>query len=294
MLLGKMIIIGCSRGRHIAAKIAKNLKKPYSELKAGRFPDGEIYLRLMKDVKGKDVVLVQSFHENLSDCILEAIFAAETARDLGARKVYLVAPYFPYFRQDSRFNPGECISIKVIGRLFSRYFDKIVVVDPHLHRQTKLSDLFTTKVEKLTSNPYIASYIKKNIKNALIVGPDWESYKWARKVAEQINYPFLILEKKRLSGRKVKITINKKIGIKGRNIVFVDDIISTGHTILEAAKKLKALGAKKLYCIAVHGLFVENALEKIKKAGIKIITTNTIPTKVSGIDVSGLVAKTLK
>ncbi len=294
MLLGKMIIIGCSRGRHIAAKIAKNLKKPYSELKAGRFPDGEIYLRLMTDVKGIDVVLVQSFHENLSDCILEAIFAAETARDLGAREVYLVAPYFPYFRQDSRFKSGECISIKVIGRLFSRYFNKIIVVDPHLHRQTKLSGLFTTKVEKLTSNPYIASYIKKNIKNALIVGPDWESYKWARKVAEQISYPFVILEKKRLSGRKVKITINKKISIKGRNVVFVDDIISTGHTILEAAKKLRALGAKKFYCIAVHGLFVENALEKLRKAKIKVITTNTIPNQVSKIDVSGGIADELR
>ena len=289
-----MIIIGCSGGRHIAGKIAKRLRKPYSELKVKIFPDGEIYVRYMKDVKGKDVVLVQSFYGNINDCVIEAIFAAETAKELGAKKVILAAPYFPYLRQDSRFNKGECISIKVIGRLFSRYFDKIIIIDPHLHRQGELSGLFSVKTEKITANPLIAEYIEKDIKNPLIVGPDWESYKWARKVAEKLNCPFAILNKKRLSGRKVRITINKKIDIKNKNIVFVDDIISTGHTILEAAKKLRKLGAKKFICIAVHGVFVENALEKLREADIKVITTNTIPTKVSKIDVSGVIAKALK
>ena len=288
-----MIIIGCSRGKHIANKIAKKLKKPYSELKVKRFPDGEIYARYMKDVNGKDVVLVQSFYGYVNDCVMEAIFAAETAKDLGAKSVTLVAPYFAYLRQDSRFNAGECISIKVVGSLFSKYFNKIIIIDPHLHRQTKLNDLFKTKTQKLTSNPYIAEHIKKHIKNPLIVGPDWESYKWAQRVAEQLNYPFAILNKKRLSGRKVRISISKKISINNKNVVFVDDIISTGHTILEAAKKLRKLGAKKFYCIAVHGVFVENALEKLRKANIKVLTTNTIPTKVSKIDVSELVAGSL-
>ena len=288
-----MIIIGCSRGKHIANKIAKKLKKPYSELKVKRFPDGEIYARYMKDVNGKDVVLVQSFYGYVNDCVMEAIFAAETAKDLGAKSVTLVAPYFAYLRQDSRFNAGECISIKVVGSLFSKYFNKIIIIDPHLHRQTKLNDLFKTKTQKLTSNPYIAEHIKKHIKNPLIVGPDWESYKWARKVAEKLNYPFVILNKKRLSGRKVRISVNKKISINNKNVVFVDDIISTGHTILEAAKKLRKLGAKKFICIAVHGVFVENALEKLRKANIRVVTTNTIPTKVSKIDVSELVAESL-
>ena len=289
-----MIIIGCSRGKHIAGRIAKKLKKPYSEFKVKRFPDGEIYVRFMKNVKGKDVVLVQSFYGYVNDCVMEAIFAAETAKDLGAKSVTLVAPYFAYLRQDSRFNAGECISIKVVGNLFSKYFNKIIIIDPHLHRQGDLSNLFSIKTEKLTSNPHIAAYIKKNIKNPLIVGPDWESYKWAQRVAEKLNYPFVILNKKRLSGRRVKITINKKINIKNKNIVFVDDIVSTGHTILEAAKKLRKFGAKKFICIAVHGIFVENALEKLRKANIKVLTTNTIPTKVSKIDVSALVAESLK
>ncbi|MBI2651159.1 ribose-phosphate diphosphokinase [Candidatus Woesearchaeota archaeon] len=292
-----MLIIGCSKGRHIAQKVAKKAKTSYSELGVNKFPDGEIKVRIIANVSNKTVVLIQSFYENVNDCIIEVIFAAKTARDLNAKKIFLVAPYFPYLRQDKRFNSGECISIEAIADIISKYFDGIYIIDPHLHRQKSLSNLFSIKAEKLTANPLIAEYIQKNIKNPLIVGPDWESYKWARHVAEEIKCSYAILEKKRYSGRKVKVTLNKKIdmkGIKGKNIVFVDDIISTGNTILETAKKLRKLGAKKFICIGIHGILVENALQKLKKANINLITTNTIQNKTSKIDVSGLVAKYVK
>jgi len=286
-----MIIIGCSRGTHLAGKIAKKLKKLYSELKVKKFPDGELYIRYMHNVKGKTVVLVQSFYGYISDCILETIFAAQTAKNLGAKKIILVAAHYPYLRQDKCFKPGESVSNKVLSGLVSRYVNKVYVLDPHLHRESKLSHLFSVKTEKLTANPLIADYIKNHIKNPLIVGPDWESYKWAQKVAQQLNCPCKILEKKRYSGRKVKIKLNKKIDINNKNIVIIDDIISTGNTILEAARHLRKLGAKKLYCIAVHGIFVENALKRLGKANIQVVTTNTIPNKVSKIDVSGLIAE---
>lgn len=289
-----MIIIGCSKGTHLAGKIARKLKSPYSNLEVKKFPDGELKVRFTSNVHGKDVVLVQSFYGNVNDCIVEVIFAADTARDLGAKKVFLAAPYFPYFRQDKRFKSGQCISIEVMARLMSKYFNKVFIIDPHLHRETKLSHLFSIKAERLTANPYIADYIKKNIKNPLIVGPDWESYKWAGKVAEKIKCEHVILQKKRYTGRKVKVTLNKKVNVDNKNIVFVDDIISTGNTILESVKNLKKLGAKKFNCIAVHGIFVENALEKLRKANVKVVTTNTIPNKVAKIDVSGLIAGALK
>ena len=289
-----MLVIGCSKGMHLARKIAKKLKVPYSELKVKKFPDNEVNIRFMSKVKGKVVVLVQSFYDNIDDNIIEIIFAADTARDLGAKKVILAAPYFPYFRQDTRFHFGSCISIEVMGRLMDRYFDKIIVVDPHLHREKNLTHIFKIKSKKLTANPYLMDYIKKNIKNPLIVGPDWESYKWARKVAEKIKCDYVILQKKRLSGREVKVTLNKKVDIENKNIVFVDDMISTGNTILESVKNLRKLGAKKFNCIAVHGIFVERALEKLRKANVKVVATNTIPNKVDKIDVSGLVAEALK
>ena len=289
-----MMIVGCSHGVHLARKIARKLRGSYSELKVKKFPDNETSIRFMKDVNGKEIVLVQSFYGNINDLIVEVIFAAETAKELGAKKVVLMAPYFPYLRQDKRFKPGQCISIEVMGKLISRHFDKVLIVDPHLHREKTLSHLFSIKNEKLTANPYIYDYIKKNIKNPLIVGPDWESYKWARKVAEKIGCEYVIMEKKRFSGRKVKVTLNRKVDIGNKNIVFVDDIISTGNTIIEAVKNLRKFGAKKFNCIAVHGIFVENALEKLRKADVNVVTTNTITNKVAKIDVSGLIAGALK
>jgi len=289
-----MLIIGCSHGTHLAAKVAKKLKKPYSELKADKFPDGELYIRFMKNVKDKVVVLIQSFYGDINGCLIEVLFAANTAKELGAKKVILVAPYFPYLRQDKRFKPGECISIKVIGKFIDRIFDRVYIIDPHLHRQKALSSLFKTRAVKLTSNSCIASYIKNKIKNPVVIGPDWESYKWAGKAADIIGCKSYILEKKRYSGRKVKVTISKKIDLRGKNVVLVDDIISTGNTLIEAMKNLKRLGAGKFDIVAVHGIFVENALEKLRKMNAKVITTNTTPNKAAKIDLSGLIAENLK
>jgi ribose-phosphate pyrophosphokinase len=286
-----MIIIGCSRGTHLAQKVARKLRYPYSKLKVKKFPDGETSIRFMKGVKGKTVALVQSFYGNINDCIIEVLFAAETARDLGAKKVILIAPYFPYFRQDKRFKSGQCISIEVLAGLINKYFDGFLVIDPHLHREKNLSELFNMRHEKLTANYYIGRWIKKNMKNPLIVGPDWESYKWARRVAEEISCDHVIMEKKRFSGRDVKVTLNKKVDLKDKNVILVDDMVSTGNTIIEAAKNFKRMGVKRFNCIVVHGIFVEKALERLKNNGINVITTNTIPNKVAKIDISDLIVE---
>ena len=288
-----MIIISCSHGLHLAKKIADKLNKPYSALEVTHFPDSEIKLRFKVEVKDKVVVLVQSFYGNINDCVIETLFAAETAKGLGAKKIVLVAPYFPYLRQDKRFNPGECISLQTIAKNIDEDFDEVYIIDPHLHREKTLGHIFNIKAHKLTADPLIADYIKKNIKNALIVGPDIESYKWAEKTAEIIGCESVILRKKRYSARKVKISLNKKIDLKNKNIVLVDDIISTGHTLLETIKFLKKLGAKKINCTAVHGIFAENALFKLLKAGARVVTSNTIPNKVSKIDVTNLIAEHL-
>ena len=289
-----MLIVGCSHGLHLAKIIAKKLKKTYSALEVTHFPDSEIKLRFNVDVKDKTVVLVQSFYGNVNDCIIESLFAAETAKDVGAKKVILVAPYFPYLRQDKRFNPGECISLKTISKNIDEDFDEVYIVDPHLHRERTLEHIFKIKSHKLTANPLIVNYIKKHIKNALIIGPDEESYKWAQRIAEKIGCDFAIMEKERYSARKVSVKLNKKIDIQSKNLIFIDDMISTGHTLLEAIKAIKKLGAKKVTCFAVHGILVENALEKLQKAGATVVTTNTIPNKAAKIDVAGLIADSLR
>lgn len=288
-----MIIISCSHGLHLAKKIAKKLKKPYSKLEVKKFPDSETYLKFNVDVKNKTVALVQSFYGNVNDCIIETLFAAETARDLGAKKIILIAPYFPYLRQDKRFKPRECISLKTIAKNIDEDFDEICIIDPHLHREKTLNHIFKIKAHRLTANPLIVDYIKK-IKNALIIGPDEESYKWAERVAEKIGCECAILEKHRSSAYDVKVKLNKKINLKNKKIIIVDDIISTGNTIIETVKLLKKLGAKKFTAICVHGIFANNALEKLRKNNIKVVACNTIPSEVARIDVSGLISSCIR
>lgn len=287
-----MIIIGCSASKDLAKKISKKLKKPYSELFVSKFPDNELYVRFKTNVKNKTVVLVQSLFEP-NEKIIEILFAAYTAKDLGAKKLVLVAPYLAYMRQDKRFHPSGCISSEVIAKLF-RVFDELITIDPHLHRHHSLRKLFKIKSKKLSANSLIADYIKKHFKNSIILGPDEESYQWAKKVAEKIKSHAIVLKKRRYTSRKVRIKI-KGMNLKGKNIVVVDDIISTGHTMMETVKEAKHLGAKKIECVCVHGIFAENAYEKLKKLGVKrIVSTNTIPNKAAKIDVSGLIADSLK
>ena len=289
-----MLIVACSHGANLGKSVAKKLKAGYSELNVSKFPDDELKVKFNLSLVGKDIIIFQSFYGNISDCIIEVILASATAKEMGARKIILLAPYFPYMRQDIRFHNGEAISQKIISELIENYFDAVYMIDPHLHRTKTLKNVFKIKTEKLTTIHLIADYIKKHIKNPVIIGPDEESYKWAENVAEILKAESRILKKKRYSSYKVEVNLNKGIDVKNRNAVIVDDIVSTGHTILETAKLLRKLGAKKIYCICVHGIFADNALEKLEMAGIEVASTNTIPSEVAKIDVSGMIGEELK
>ena len=288
-----MLIVSCSHGKHLGYLIAKKLNNAHSYLLVDKFPDDELRVRFQIGLKDKKIILVQSFYKNISDCVIEVILAAQTAYDLGAKKVILVAPYFPYLRQDKRFHKGESVSQSIVAGLIDKYFDAVYIMDPHLHRKNRLENIFKTKSKKLTANSLIADYIRKRIKNPVIIGPDEESYKWARNVAEMLGVESRILKKKRYSSFHVEVKLNKKIDLRNKNAVIVDDIVSTGHTIIETAKILRKLGAKIIYCICVHGIFANDALNKLKKAKITVISTNTMPNKVAKIDVSGVIGESL-
>ena len=290
-----MIITSCGNSVKIAKKLASKLKAKYSPLTIGSFPDGDFYLKFNKSVRGKKVVIVQSFQPFSNRSLFRILFAAETARDLGAKKVILVAPYLAYMRQDKRFQPGEVVSSRIMAKHLNNCIDKIITIDPHLHRYKSLKDIFTVSAKRLTANGLIADYIKKRINNPVIIGPDWESFQWADEIAHMINCESTCLKKTRFSSRHVKVKMIKEVPIKDRNAVIIDDIISTGHTIAEAAKKAKKRGAKSVTAIGVHGLFVENAIDKLKKSGVtRIVTTNCIEHKTNKIDVTELILKELK
>ena len=289
-----MIITSCGNSEKLAKSIAKKLKCKYSPLTIGSFPDGDIYLKFNTNLKGKKLVIVQSFQPHSDMSLFDIIFAAETAKDLGAKKVILVAPYLAYMRQDKRFNPGEAISSRIMAKLLNNSIDKLITIDPHIHRYKSLKDIFTIPAKNLTANALIGDYVKKKIKNPVIIGPDAESYQWAEVVAKQVGCEVTVLRKTRHSSRHVSEKMIHKIDVTGKNAVIVDDIISTGHTIIEAAKHVKKMGAKSVTAIGVHGLFVENGLSKLRKAGVKSVTTNCIEHSTNKIDVSELLVKELK
>src|SRR3989338_5921304 len=152
------MIIACSNGREIGKLIAKELKSTFSSLDVAHFPDGELNIRYLVPVKSKKIILVQTFHGNIDSQLLEVLFAAETAKDLGAKKVTLVAPYFPYLRQDKRFRPGDCVSQQALAALIRIYIDTICIVDPHLHRIHSLQKIFKIESHRVTADPLIANY----------------------------------------------------------------------------------------------------------------------------------------
>ena len=290
-----MIITTCGNSYNIAKSIAKALKAKFSPLTIASFPDGDLYLRYNTELKNQEVVIVQSFQPHPDMSLFDVIFAAETARDLGAKSVTLVAPYLAYMRQDKRFHPGEGISSKIMAKLLNHAVDRLITIDPHIHRYKSLKDIFTIPATKLTANHLIADYIKRHFHNEVIIGPDWESFQWAEDIAKRIKVHATVLKKTRFSSRHVEVKMVHPIEIKSKNVVIVNDIISTGHTIAEAAKAAKKMGAKNITAIGVHGLLVENAADKLKKAGVdKVITTNCIESKTNKIDVTSVLIEALR
>ena len=251
-------------------------------------------MKFNTSLKGQKLVIIQSFQPHPEKSLLNILFAAETAKDLGAKKVILAAPYLAFLRQDKRFHPGEAITSKIMAKLLNHSIDKIITIDPHLHRYKSLNEIFSIPTKRLTANGAIADYIRRNFKNPVIIGPDEESYQWARKIAEKIKAEYTIFKKTRLSATEVKEKMVKEVTLKDKSVIIVDDMISTGNTIIKAAQKAKSSGAKNIAAIAVHGLFVEG-ISKLKKAGInRVITTNTIDNPTSKIDVASLIADGLK
>lgn len=293
-----MIITSCGNSDKLAKKIAALLKVPFSPLMIASFPDGDIYLKFNTNLKGKKLVIVQSFYPHPDMSLFDVLFAAKTARDLGAKKVILVAPYLAYMRQDTRFHPGECVSSKVMADLLNNAVNKVITIDPHLHRYRSLKEIFSIPAICLTANGLIVEYIKKNFSkknDQVIIGPDWESYQWAKNIATAVGIKATVLEKRRLSSWHVKETMINPVPIRNKDVIIIDDIISTGRTIAEAARKARKMKARSVTAIGVHGILIDDAIEKMEKAGVrKIVTTNCVEHATSGIDVASLIARELR
>jgi ribose-phosphate pyrophosphokinase len=240
---------------------------------ARQFPDGELYVRIDGEV-GDDAVVVGNAR---GDNFLRAAFLAGTARDLGARRVGFVAPYLAYMRQDSRFKPGEGVTALYFARLVSSTFDWLVTVDPHLHRFDSLAGVYAIPTTIARAAPAIAAWITAEVERPVLVGPDAESVQWVSAVAERCGAPFVILEKTRRGDRDVSITAPGGAW-NGHTPVLIDDIVSTGQTMIEATRQLQRAGSAPPMCVAIHAVFADALNEALIAAGARgIVTCNTIP-----------------
>ena len=275
-------------------RLAPALGAAVGDVEVHRFPDGEVRVRLTDGVDGEDVVLLAEL-DRPDERLLALLFAAATARDLGAVSVGLVAPYLPYLRQDRRFHPGEGVSARHFARLLSGAVDWLVTVDPHLHRLHSLSEVYDIPTEAARAAPLLADWVRAHVDMPLILGPDAESLQWADAIARQVPAPYAVFGKERSDDRGVAITLPDLAAHVGRRPVLVDDMIASGGTMAAAVRALRTAGWPAPVCLAVHALFAEGAWETLRDAGPSaVVSCNTIAHPSNQVDVQDLLAEAVR
>lgn len=254
------------------------------------FPDGESYLCIESDVKEHHCIVVADLsHPN--NKFLPLIFLLDTLKELGAKSVGLVAPYLSYMRQDRRFIDGEAITSKLFAKSLSHHMDYLVTVDPHLHRYHSLDEIYSVPSRVVQGAPALAEWLKGQT-NLLLVGPDSESEQWVSSIAKVSGHPYVIGDKIRRGDRDVSVSLSDLSGYVGLTAVIIDDVISSGQTILSCIEALKLQKIQKIKCAAVHGIFADGVDQKLLNAGLtELVTTNTIVHPSNSIDISELLVK---
>ncbi len=269
-------------GGYAAGRLAEELGARLVEAEYKVFPDGESYVRIPERLDGGVAIVVQSMFPEQDRRFVETLLLVEAARGVGAEHVVVVAPYTAYARQDRRFREGEPISIKtILSSVRSAGADAYITVD--IHKPEALA-YFEGPTVNVDPAPVFAEALR-GLRDVIVIAPDRGALHRARSLAELLNAPYDHLEKHRdrVTG---EITMKpKELSVEGKNVVIIDDIISTGGTIAKAAEILRSQGAKSIIVAASHALLVGNALEKIAKAGVdRLITLDTVPPR-QGVEV---------
>ena len=271
-------------------KITRQVKGEIAQCENHEFPDGESYIRIHNECTNRCAIIIANLHQPNAK-ILPLIFLCETLKAQRIKSITLICPYLPYMRQDTQFKPGEGITSRFFAKLLSTYVDRLITIDPHLHRYDSLNEIYTIPSTVIQAVPKIVNWIKTNIERPLIVGPDNESEQWASLAADMIQCPYIIFEKTRFGDKNVQVSSSQAGQYKNRTPVLVDDIISTGRTMIKTAEALVREGLSAPVCIGVHAIFSDDAYETMKQSAIRnIITCNTVPHQTNQIDLSELLA----
>ena len=272
----------------LGSRLCRALGAEAGELEQRHFPDGESYLRVHSTVHNRDCVIFCNLFQP-DRRILRLLFLADTLRELGATRIGLITPYLPYMRQDKRFHAGECVSSRPFARLLSNAFDLLVTVDPHLHRYHSLDEIYSLKSQVVPAAPMIARWISEHIERPLLIGPDSESEQWVSEVARLANAPWQILSKQRHGDYQVEVSLPRLERWQQHTPVLVDDIISSGRTMLETLDHLQSAGLPRASVIAVHGLFAGDAWQRLS-AIADVISCESVPHPSNRISLSAPLA----
>ena len=288
----KFAVIAGNASRDLAKRIARRLKAPYIEAQTKIFPDGESKITFSSIPKKSIILVVQSTYPPVDTNLLQTLAIISQARKASS-KIYAIIPYMGYARQDRQFLSGEVVTMSIVAKMLQAVgAKKVIVVD--IHSKTALNH-FKIPTVNISAIPELAKYFKKlKIKKPLVVSPDTGGSSRAKKFASLLNTDFITLKKSRNRNTgKVQIQ-SSKVDVHGRDLIVIDDIISTGGSIIKATQFLKKQKCKRVFVACTHGLFVGDAERKIKKAGVsKIISTNTIPRSTSKVDMAGVIAKSI-
>lgn len=282
------------RGEEHAAMSLANLIGADAQLvKRHDFPDGEFKLQLPTSLSQTTIIFHTLDHPN--EKLIELLFAARTARLMGASFLTLIAPYMAYMRQDLAFVSGEVVSQRIVGDLLASLFDAVITVDPHLHRVSRLDEAVPVKrAIVLSAAPLLGELAASRRDNPLLLGPDSESVQWVAQAAEANRLDYAVAQKVRHGDRAVEITL-PVIDVKGRPVVLLDDIASSGTTLARAAELLLIVGAKTVDVAVTHALFSDGALDLIRHSGIdQIWSTDCVMHPSNAISVAPLIAQAWK
>ncbi|NIP72872.1 MAG: ribose-phosphate diphosphokinase [Gammaproteobacteria bacterium] len=272
-----------------ALRLADALGCRCRDVEVHRFPDGESRVRVPADPAPQSV-LCRSLH-GPNDKLIELMLAAQTLRAAGCDDLTLVAPYLCYMRQDTAFRPGEAVSQRIVGEFLAHQVDSVITVDPHLHRAHRLAQAVPARrAVALSAAEPIAAFLAARQKTPLLVGPDSESEQWVRHIAEAAGLTHAVAAKRRSGDRAVHIDLPPG-DYRGREVVLVDDMASTGGTLACAARELQRAGAAPIHALVTHALLAGDAEAHLRAAPVaELWSTDSVPHSTNAIPLAPLLA----
>lgn len=278
-----------------AQRLAARLGLPLDEIALHHFPDQELRVTVAPPAP---TTLIFAALDQPNEKLLALLFAAEALRRMGTKRLVLVAPYLCYMRQDKAFHEGEAISQKVVGPLLAQSFDRVVTVDAHLHRTKDIGEVFPgIAADNLSAMPAIAEALRASgfDPKTVVVGPDAESQAWVADLAGRLGLDYAVAHKTRHGDRSVALAFADPSLFAGRPALLVDDIVSSGGTLITAAKVLHAAGAASVDAIVTHALFAPEFTRVLFEAGIRSVkSSDSVPHPSNAIALDGVLAAALR